>query len=151
MTSFVNPSEPISTLGMSMAMATQLDMLSGRLRGRAPINGARIMGIAAAPDAPKGQDGNPEPASQGYPSPAPSAPPRQQQNIDAEDWDILFDAVTARLRLTVNSGMESQPDVRAHLAPESANPVQAVVLDCVTEMDKLHASLKQERSQRLTP
>ena len=151
MVSIVDPSDGMSAVGMSMAMATQLAMLSSRLRGRTPFNEAGVTSMAAAPSAYNGQHKGSEPALPEYSSPAPEEPSGQHLNIDVEDWDILFAAVKARLRRTVGDGMEKQPDVPAHSSALSASLVQAVVLDCVIEMDKLHASLKQQRSQRPTP
>lgn len=71
--------------------------------------------------------------------------------IDPQDWDTLFDAVTTRLRRSVGEDLHNPPDVPFHSAALSASLIQAVVLDCASAMDKLHAALKQERSQRLTP
>lgn len=53
--------------------------------------------------------------------------------IAAGDWDILFDAVKARLRLAAEG------------APATA--LQATVLDCATALDYLHAALKEARRQ----
>lgn len=53
--------------------------------------------------------------------------------IAAGDWDILFDAVKARLR----SAAEAAP----------VTPLQVIVLDCATALDCLHAALKEARGQ----
>lgn len=83
---------------------------------------------------------------------APGAPnDAQQLSIEVADWDVLFEAVTATLRGIVGERLESPPVVPAHTAALSASLVQAVVLDCVGALDRLHAALKQERSQRPPP
>ena len=70
--------------------------------------------------------------------------------IDPQDWDTLLDAVIIRLRCSVGEDLHNPPDVPFHSAALSASLTQAVVLDCVSALEKLHAALKQERSQRLT-
>ena len=70
--------------------------------------------------------------------------------IDPQDWDTLLDAVIIRLRCSVGEDLHNPPDVPFHSAALSASLTQAVVLDCASALDKLHAALKQERSQRLT-
>ncbi len=77
------------------------------------------------------------------------APPRL--SIAVADWDVMFDAVRARLIRTVGERLGELPDVPQHSAELSASLVQAVVLDCVSALDQLHAALAQERSQRPTP
>lgn len=72
-------------------------------------------------------------------------------SIDPQDWDTLFDAVTTRLRRSVGEDLHNPPDVPYHSTALRASLIQAVVLDCARAMDKLHAALKHERSQRLTP
>lgn len=63
------------------------------------------------------------------------------------DWDLMFDAVRARLAQTVRERPGEQPAV-----PQlPASVVQAVVLDCVHALDQLHTALAEERSQRPTP
>ncbi|MDP2818766.1 MAG: hypothetical protein Q8O29_10945 [Polaromonas sp.] len=148
MTSIVNSSNGMSAVDMSMV--NKLAMLSDRLRERAP-RGAGVTGMAAALGAHNGHDKGPATASPGYPSPAPAAPPGQHPSIDVEDWDMMFDAVRSRLMRTVGQRHGELPHMPELSAELSSSLVQAVVLDCVTEMDKLHAALKRERSQRLTP
>ena len=70
--------------------------------------------------------------------------------IEPQDWDTLLDAVIIRLRCSVGEDLHKPPDVPFHSAALSASLTQAVVLDCASALDKLHAELKQERSQRLT-
>lgn len=153
MTFIVDPGHSMSAVGMSIA--SKLAMLSDRLRGRAPFNRAGVTSMAAVPAWHNGQDhgqvGNPAATSVAQPLPAPAAPSGQYQNFDIEDWDVMFSAVRSRLMRTVGQRLGEPPSVPEHSAELSASLIQAVVLDCVIEMDKLHACLKQERSQRLTP
>lgn len=67
------------------------------------------------------------------------------------DWDVMFSAVQNRLQRSVGERLGQAPDVPPHSAELSASLVQAVVLDCVSALDQLHASLQQERSRRPTP
>jgi hypothetical protein len=153
MISNVDPGLSISAVGLSIA--SKLTKLSDKLRGPAPLNSARVTGMAAVPVwqncQDHGQVGDPATASSGQPLPAPAAPSGHYQNIDIEDWDIMFSAVRIRLMRTMNQRLGELPNVPKHSAELSASLIQAVVLDCVIELDKLHAALKQERSQRLTP
>ncbi|MDI1272141.1 hypothetical protein [Polaromonas sp.] len=79
------------------------------------------------------------------------APYDAHRAIEVEDWDVLFEAVKTTLRRIVGERLGELPEVPAHSAALSASLVQAVVLDCVGSLDRLHAALKQERSQRPTP
>lgn len=79
------------------------------------------------------------------------APYDAHLTIEVEDWDVLFDAVKSTLRRIVGERLGDMPEVPAHSAALSASLVQAVVLDCVGSLDRLHAALKQERSHRPTP
>ena len=72
-------------------------------------------------------------------------------SIEVADWDVLFDAVKTTLRRIVGERLGELPEVPAHSAELSASLVQAVVLDCVGSLDRLHDALKQERSHRPTP
>ncbi len=78
-------------------------------------------------------------------------PPAQRLSITVADWDVMFDAVRSRLIQSVGERLGELPDVPQHSAELSASLVQAVVLDCVSALDQLHAALRQERSQRPTP
>ena len=84
-----------------------------------------------------------------------AAPPDGQYDahltIDIADWDVLFEAVENTLRRIVGERLGTPPEVPAHTAALSASLIQAVVLDCVDSLDRLHAALKQERRQRQTP
>ena len=71
--------------------------------------------------------------------------------IEVEDWDVLFEAVKTTLRRVVGERLGDLPEIPPRSAALSASLVQAVVLDCVGSLDRLHAALKQERSQRPTP
>lgn len=90
------------------------------------------------------------PAHSMHTEPVHGAPASAQAAMDMAEWDMMFDAVQARLVRTVGRLGES-PHTPQHSAELSASLVQAVVLECVAEMDKLHTALKRERSQRLTP
>ena len=79
------------------------------------------------------------------------APHDAHLTIEVEDWDVLFMAVTSTLRRIVGERLGELPEVPVHSAALSASLVQAVVLDCVNSLDRLHAALKQDRSQRPTP
>jgi hypothetical protein len=78
------------------------------------------------------------------------AHPTPRLSIAVADWDVMFDAVRARLIDSVGERLGQLPDVPQHSAELSASLVQAVVLDCVNALDQLHAALTQERSQRPT-
>lgn len=80
-----------------------------------------------------------------------AAPHDAHLAIEVEDWDVLFEAVKTTLRRIVGERLGDLPEVPVHSAALSASLVQAVVLDCVGSLDRLHAALKQERSQRPTP
>jgi diguanylate cyclase (GGDEF)-like protein len=64
------------------------------------------------------------------------------------DWDDLFSAVEARLRLTVDVSPGAGAELQAH---DSVVQVRASVLECVMELDHLHSTLKHVlgRTQRL--
>lgn len=79
------------------------------------------------------------------------APYDAHLSIEVEDWDVLFDAVKTTLRRIVGDRLGELPEVPVHSAGLSASLVQAVVLDCVNSLDRLHAALKQDRHQRPTP
>lgn len=87
-----------------------------------------------------------------HPEAAPlDAPYDAHLSIEVEDWDVLFDAVKTTLRRIVGEPPGVLPELPVHSAALSVGRVQAVVLDCVGSLDRLHAALKQERSQRPTP
>jgi diguanylate cyclase len=59
------------------------------------------------------------------------------QVIPEADWDLLFQAVTTRLRLTLGAA------VTAH----SAGRISAIALECVQALEQLHAELGRERNR----
>jgi diguanylate cyclase (GGDEF)-like protein len=69
------------------------------------------------------------------------------------DWDILLRAVTARLRQIVSERLAGWPgpSARTGAAQEMLGPMQVDVLECVTALDQLQATLKHEieRSRQL--
>ncbi len=71
--------------------------------------------------------------------------------MEVADWDVLFDAIETRLREAVGERLGSLPDTPTHSAHLAASLVQATVLDCVDALNKLHAAIKHDRSQRPTP
>lgn len=76
------------------------------------------------------------------------APYDAHLSIEVEDWDALFEAVKTTLRRVVGERLGDLPEIPPRSAALSASLVQAVVLDCVGSLDRLHAALKQERSQQ---
>ena len=80
----------------------------------------------------------------------PAAVEEDHLTVNAADWDSLFDAVSVRLIRTVGEDLQNPPNVPLHSAALTASLIQAVVLDCVGALDRLHVALKQERSQRPT-
>lgn len=84
-------------------------------------------------------------------APAAEASHDELPSIGAEDWDVLFSAIELRLRQAVGEHLGQLPSTPAHSAQLSASLVQAVVLDCVDALHKLHAAIKHDRSQRPTP
>ncbi len=81
----------------------------------------------------------------------PEAKPGARVSIGVDDWDVMFEAVRARLIHSVGERLGELPDLPHHSAELSASLVQAVVLDCVSALEQLHSALQQERSQRPTP
>lgn len=75
-------------------------------------------------------------------TPVASAPlPHARPDIAIEDWDVLFCAVTARLRLIVAERLVTPTS--PGLAIE-VNRVRVDVLECVAALDQLHATLTEE-------
>jgi hypothetical protein len=66
---------------------------------------------------------------------APQAEP--SSDVAIEDWDILLDAVKARLKLTV--GEEPGPQ-----GQDEARRVRDSVLECVAALDQLHTTMTHE-------
>lgn len=76
--------------------------------------------------------------------------PQQPPTIAIEDWDALFCAVQTQLKHAVGEQLGVLPRSPVRSIDMAATLVQAIVLDCVSAMEQLHAALKQERSQRPT-
>jgi hypothetical protein len=113
----------------------------------APASGAQLMPYAIpvkpATEVRTDHSGSPSPVSETLHDQPPS--------IEVVDWDILFDAIETRLREAVGERLGILPNTPMHSAQLSASLVQAVVLDCVDALHKLHAAIKHDRSQRPTP
>ena len=65
-----------------------------------------------------------------------------QAGIATEDWDLLFCAVTDRLRQCANELLA------AGSLPQQALPAlsfSSEVLECIDALDRLHADLRQQR------
>ncbi|WP_114968618.1 hypothetical protein [Rhodoferax ferrireducens] len=75
---------------------------------------------------------------------APLADPAS--DIAIEDFDILLNAVKARLRQTASECATATTDSQAR---DTAIRVQAGVLDCVFALDQLHAMLTKELHRSL--
>ena len=72
--------------------------------------------------------------------------PESRLGIEIEDWDILFRAIQERLRLAVGEVPAGTLDARGQDA--AANQIRTSVLECVSALERLHAAVTQERSQR---
>ncbi len=66
----------------------------------------------------------------------------ERPEIAVADWDDLFSAVKARLRLTVAEHEDGAP-------LNGSRRIQTSVLECVLALDQLHSTLAQERERRL--
>lgn len=73
--------------------------------------------------------------------------PRSRSDIVIEDWDDLFDAVTARLRSVI---AERHATSAESPSPE-ADRIRVNVLECVEALDQLHAALKEELGRSPQP
>jgi hypothetical protein len=113
----------------------------------APAPGARVIPnafpVKPAAEVRTGHSASPSPVSETLHD--------QHPSIEVVDWDILFDAIETRLREAVGERLGVLPNTPMHSAQLSASLVQAVVLDCVDALHKLHAAIKHDRSQRPTP
>ena len=82
-------------------------------------------------------------------TPLASAPlPRPRSDVAIGDWDEMFRAVTARLRLIV---AEPLGTTAASQPADGADRIRVAVLGCVAALDQLHATLKDELGQRSQP
>jgi diguanylate cyclase (GGDEF)-like protein len=87
----------------------------------------------------------PERLSHGLALPAHALPPGLPADMADCDWDDLFHAVKARLRLTVDPGFDRARDS----APQAlADRVRVGVLECVAALDQLHLTLNREAARR---
>jgi diguanylate cyclase (GGDEF)-like protein len=78
-------------------------------------------------------------------SPVPPPQPGSRPDIPPEDWDVMFSAITARLRNAVDRRLATAPDPQR---PEAAARLQGTVLECLGALDQLHAALATERSRQ---
>jgi hypothetical protein len=62
-------------------------------------------------------------------------PLERREDIAPQDWDILFDAVKARLRLSATVSLDAVIDA------ESQAQLKTAVLECVGALDQLQASV----------
>lgn len=62
--------------------------------------------------------------------------------ISAEDWDLLFHAAQARLAHCVDHALHTNSQLPV---PDSLAITKAAVLECLSDMKRLHASLTIER------
>ena len=60
------------------------------------------------------------------------------------DWELLFDAVTARLRSAAAMPLDLASLVQLRATSE---PLQQAVRECVTELEHLHHTLERELAQ----
>ena len=79
------------------------------------------------------------------PLPAHPIPPDPQPDIAPEDWDVLFSAITDRLRNAVDQRLAAAPEPQAR---DAVGRLQVIVLECVGALDQLHAALANERSRQ---
>lgn len=66
-------------------------------------------------------------------------------DLSVDEWDLLFDAVRERLRLSVGERPTAQSGAQAH---DPVDRIQASVLECVQALDQLHGLLRQRRGRR---
>ena len=67
-------------------------------------------------------------------------------DVSMTDWDALFSAVRARLRLTVGPRLAAPNGPQQQREPEVR--IAASVLECVAALDQLHATLSHEQARR---
>lgn len=71
--------------------------------------------------------------------------PELSADLASGDWDVLFNAVKARIRSTVGDGPLLLCEPPTH---DTAARVRARVLECVAALDQLHTMLTEERARR---
>lgn len=76
-----------------------------------------------------------------------SSQPDRTLDIAIEDCNDLLNAVTARLRLTVGTGLSSIPMPHLQLQ-NSASQVQTNILECAMALEQLHMTLTHEFERR---
>jgi hypothetical protein len=77
-----------------------------------------------------------------------SRSPSPEREIETDDWDSLFGAVEDKLRESVEGvSALGKPPLNAADPPRN---LKAIVLDCVTSLEYLHASLKKVRGHQDT-
>ena len=79
------------------------------------------------------------------PSPEHPMQPDPPSDIAPEDWDVLFSAITDRLRNAVDQRLAAAPEPQAR---DAVGRLQVIVLECVGALDQLHAALANERSRQ---
>lgn len=132
--------EPAAGNHRSPMFASVLKSLVNPERGSTAKNGVAEVNGAGGGDAINGTSNG-----QGSTSHPPPHTPLDTQ-IEIEDWDSLFDAVEERLRDTVDK-LDSA--TTPWVAQDAAGRLKSVVLDCVSDLDKLHRALAQERSMHV--
>ena len=90
----------------------------------------------------------PAPEPNPEPNPGPDGVTQSElisrDHILAEDWDELFHAVQARLEHCVGEALLRTPQIALH---DRYALTKAAVLECVSDMNQLHASLTLERQK----
>lgn len=79
-------------------------------------------------------------------APAPELAGNPSSGIATLDWDLLFDAVTARLGSIADALLGGQDGL---LRSEPAVIAQAAIQECVAALQQLHGTLTEERRQQL--
>lgn len=83
----------------------------------------------------------PEPARTPVAPHSPALETTAQAKIAPEDWDILFCAIQLRLRRAIADRTAAAPLPSDNVA----DGLDVLVLECVSDMGRLHAALKHER------
>lgn len=106
---------------------------------------ASAHGPALATISPQATVATPEPARAPVAPHSPALETTAQAKIAPEDWDILFCAIQERLRGALAPRSAATPPLSVDAV---AHRLDALVLECVLDMGRLHAALKLERGQR---
>lgn len=110
--------------------------LNGLFESRSPQSGAPVQRGEAEAEALQGRSGA-QPLLRAL-----RGDPPDPRLIQAEDWDMMFRAIQARLVTAVGDRPDS---ARAPAEGDAAGHTQVTVLDCVSAMGQLHAALKLQR------